>query len=292
MPDGFLTRRRLLATATAALATSGFQKANALTPAGPLQSSEKRRISIAVKLHMVQEKLSIGEKFQLLKDLGFDGVEVSIRDRNLVPEITRATHASDLPVHGVVNSSAPDISTAIRMASDIGADSVLIVAEQNANRYYDQNFGHWRNQLNAALPLAEKHNVRLLIENVRATFLKKAEEMARFLDSIDSPMKGAYFDTGNTITWTKQSAEHWARVLGQRISKIDVKDRGHANFGDPKLASATAIGTDGGEVHWKNVRAELKRVNFSGWATAEVRGGDRKRLQQIAEWMRVVLRTE
>ena len=113
--------------------------------------------------------------------------------------------------------------------------------------------------------------------------------MARFIDSFDSSAVGAYYDTGNTITWTRQSAEHWAHVLAQRIQKIDIKDRGHADFGDANLRSATAQGTDGGEVHWTNVRHELTVNNFQGWATAEVKGGDRKRLQDIATWMNSVL---
>ena len=40
---------------------------------------------------------------------------------------------------------------------------------------------------------------------------------------------------------------------------------------------------------WPAVRAALKDINFKGWATAEVRGGDRERMQEIAERMNKVL---
>ncbi|MBL6911072.1 MAG: TIM barrel protein [Pirellulales bacterium] len=141
-----------------------------------------------------------------------------------------------------------------------------------------------------AIPIAEKWGVSLCIENVRATFLKTGEEMARFIDSFDSPFVRSYFDIGNSITWTEQSAGHWAQVLGRRIYKLDIKDRGHPEFGDAKLKRAgITTGTDGGEVNWVEVREELNRVSFSGWATAEVTGGDRKRLAGIAGWMRDVL---
>lgn len=249
----------------------------------------QKRIPIAVKFNMVREDLPIVEKFRLLKEIGFDGVEVSVRDRKSVSDFAEAAVQSKLPVHGVVNSSDPDISSAVRMAADLGADSVLLVAEQKAGLCYDQNFGHWLNQIREAIPLAEKMQISLLVENVRATFLKTAEEMSRFIDLSDSPIVGAYYDTGNTITWTDQSAEHWAKTLGSRIRKIDVKDRGHSEFGDAKLRSLTAQGTDGGEVHWENVRRELDDVSFTGWATAEVRGGDRERLAGIATWMKSVL---
>ncbi len=258
----------------------------AVAGGGPLAG----RIRKAVKFHMIGEDLGVLDKFKLLGDLGFDGVEVresATLDRR---EVARAIEASGIPVHGIINSSNPDIRAAIELASFYGGTSVLIVAREDPKRTYEENFRHWRRLIRAAVPHAEKHRIRLLVENVRATFLKTAEGMARFIDQCESPMVGAYFDVGNTITWTKQPAEHWARVLGRRIGKLDIKDRGHAEFGDPKLRSQTAVGTDGGEVHWANVRKELARISFSGWATAEVRGGDRKRLAGIARWMDRVLR--
>ncbi|NOX98591.1 MAG: sugar phosphate isomerase/epimerase, partial [Verrucomicrobia bacterium] len=78
-------------------------------------------------------------------------------------------------------------------------------------------------------------------------------------------------------------------ILGGRIYKMDIKDRGHAEFGDAKLMRKGAEGSDGGEVNWLKVREELVRSSFSGWATAEVVGGDRKRLAGIASWIRDVL---
>ncbi len=257
----------------------------AAASSGPLSGKIKK----AVKFHMVMEDLSVVDKLKLLRDVGFDGVEIRTADKVDRREVAEAIEATGFPVHGIINSSNPDIREATDLARLYGGTSVLIVASEDEKRSYDENFRHWQQVIGSAVPYAEKHQVRLLIENVRATFLKTAEEMARFIDLCDSPMVGSYFDVGNTITWTKQSPEYWARVLGKRIVKLDIKDRGHPEFGDPKLRSKTAIGTDGGEVHWANVRDELDRAQFSGWATAEVKGGDRRRLAGIAKWMDQVL---
>ncbi len=248
-----------------------------------------RKIRIAVKYNMVIENLSATDKFKLLRDLGFDGVEVYTRDADDRRAFLRAREQSGLPVHGVVNASSPDIKTAVELASYLGGDSVLVLAAEDKKLTYDENAQHWQNLIRPVVPIAEKHKIRILIENVRATFLKTAEGMIEFIDSFATPYVGAYYDTGNTITWTKQSAEHWARVLGQRIGKIDVKDRGHPEFGDEKLKSKTARGTDGGEVHWENVRKELAAIKYTGFGTAEVRGGDRKRLARMVKWMDRVL---
>jgi len=248
------------------------------------------KIKKAVKFAMVSEPLGVTDKFKLLQDLGFDGVEVYTRNREDTAAYRKAIDATGFPVHGVVNSSDPDIADAVEMARELGGDGVLVLAKEDPKLSYDANFKHWQKLVRAAIPVAEKRQVRLLIENVRATFLKTAEGMARFIDSFETPWVGSYYDTGNTITWTEQDAEHWARVLGERIGKIDIKDRGHAEFGDAKLARPGAKGTDGGEVHWVNVRKELAKIDFRGWATAEVKGGDRKRLAGIAKWMDTVLR--
>ncbi len=249
------------------------------------------RIKKAVTFNMIREDLSVLDKFKLLADVGFDGVEVHAAAKLDRQEVAKASEATGIPVHGVMNSSRPEIRESVELAKFYGATSVLVVAAEDPKLTYDENFRHWRQLVRAAVPHAEKHQIRLLVENVRATFLKTAEGMARFIDQCESPMVGAYFDVGNTITWTEQPAEHWARVLGRRIGKVHIKDRGHAEFGDPKLASKTAVGTDGGEVDWASVRKELARINFSGWATAEIRGGgDRKRLAGIAKWMDQILR--
>jgi hexulose-6-phosphate isomerase len=255
----------------------------------PVLAADARRIRIAVKYTMIQEPLDVVDKFKLLRDLGFDGVEVYARDRKQQDTYLEAREISGLPVHGAINASSPDIAGGIEMAAALGGDSLLVLAQENSQLSYEANSERWRKLITPAIPLAEKHRVRILIENVRATHLKTAEGMNRFIDSFANPIVGSYYDTGNAITWTKQSAEHWARVLDERIGKIDVKDRGHAEFGDAKLKSKTAKGTDGGEVNWVEVRRHLRTIDYRGWATAEVKGGDRKRLARMARWMDQVL---
>lgn len=275
-----LPSRRLFLSLASALPLFGYA-------AGPLAG----RIRIAVKYQMIDEpKLDIAEKLDLLRKLGFDGTELKTDEKVDTDELKRAIESTGFPVHGIINASIPDIIPGVELAHKLGADSVLVLAREYQELSYRENFDRWSERVRLALPLAEKYGIRLCIENVRATFLKTAEGMAEFIDSFQSPWVRSYFDLGNTITWTEQSAEHWATVLGERIYKLDIKDRGHPEFGEPDLKREGIItGTDGGEVNWKDVRKQLTGVNFEGWATAEVRGGDRTRLKGIEGWMRDVL---
>lgn len=274
-------RRQVLSFAGAAFGVSGSARAR-----GPLAGS----VRIAVKYHMINEPdLSVLEKFQLLESLGFDGVELKTDQRVDHAEVDEAIQRSGLPVHGIINASDPEIIPGVELAARWGADSVLVLAAENKELSFGENFRYWQERVREALPLAREKKIALCIENVRATFLKEAEQMVRFIDSFEGDTVRSYFDLGNTITWTGQSAQHWAKVLGKRIYKLDIKDRGHPVFGDSKLRRPGVVGTDGGEVHWEKVRQILDEIDFSGWATAEVRGGDRERLAGIAGWMRDVL---
>ena len=285
-----LSRRKFI-TGTSALLGSGVvgnsHGAESEFGPGPLAG----RVKIAVKYQMVNEpELSAVEKFRLLQELGFDGTELRTADRKDSEEVMAAIEETGFPVHGIINSSDPDIIPAIDLAVRCKSDSVLVLAAEQKNMSYRENFAHWQKLIRAALPSAEKVDVKLCIENVRATFLKTGEAMAEFIDSFDSPAVRSYFDLGNTITWTEQLAEHWAEVLGKRVYKLDIKDRGHPEFGDARLKrEGIKGGTDGGEVNWAGVREILVANGFSGWATAEVAGGNRDRLAGIARWMRDVL---
>ncbi len=277
-----LSRRKLLQAGTAA--ALGLNSAQAR---GPLAG----RVQIAVKYQMVNEPdFTPLQKFQLLRDIGYDGVEIASFEKVDSDEIVEARKRSGLPIHGVVNAGNPEVIPAIELASKYGAETVLVFAQEDRKQSYEENFIRWQKIISEAVPAAEEKNITLCIENVRATFLKTGEEMARFIDSFETKRVRSYFDLGNTITWTEQSAEDWAAALGDRIFKLDIKDRGHPEFGDKKTARAgVTTGTNGGEVNWKAVREHLTKIQFSGWATAEVGGGDRERLTRMADWIRDVL---
>ena len=287
---GMHNRRQFLGKSVAALAAGTAYRgwdAVGKSAAGPLAG----RVKIAVKYQMISEpKLTVLEKFEMLKEIGFDGTELKVDDKVASDEILAAIDATGLPVHGIINSSDPDIISAVELAARCHSDSVLVLAAEQKGLSFEDNVAHWQKLIRPAIPVAEKAGVKLCVENVRATFLKTAESMAEFLESFQSPVMRSYFDLGNTITWTEQTGEHWAEVLGKRVYKLDIKDRGHAEFGDAKLKRDDAVGgTNGGEVNWAEVRRILAANGFSGWATAEVAGGDRERLACIAAWMRDVL---
>ena len=269
--------------------------------------SQRGRIKKAVKFGMVEEDLSILEKFKLLKRLGFDGVEMdspSDLDRG---EVLGARDESGLPIHGVVDSvhwrktlSDPDpavraegldgLKTALDDAHAYGATTVLLVpAVVNKTVSYADAYIRSQAEIRKVLPMAEEVGVKIAIENVWNHFLLSPLECARYIDEFESDWIGWYFDVGNIINYSWP--EHWIHTLGSRILKIDIKEysREKRNTEGPYAGFRVPLGE--GDCDWPAVVKALEEIGYEGWGTAEIPGGDTTRLRDIAERMDRILPT-
>lgn len=260
----------------------------------------------SLKFSMVKEDgMSILEKFQMLKELGFDGVEMdspSDLDRD---EVIRASKESGLQIPGVIDSvhwkmtlSDPDpevraqglegLKTALSDAKAYGATTALLVpAVVNKDVSYDDAYTRSQAEIRKALPYAEETGVKIAIENVWNHFLLSPLEMARYIDEFESPWIGAYFDIGNIVNygWPEQ----WIRILGPRILKTDVKEFSRKKRDEEGLWAGFKVKLGEGDCDWSAVRQALKDIGYSGWGSAEVPGGDRERLREISERMNRIL---
>ncbi len=250
----------------------------------------------AVKFHMVlEDKMSVLDKFKMLHDLGFDGTEIrsreikEISDKGIYSrkEIEVAISKTGLPVHGVVNSSDPDLTTAIELSGALGGTSILTVCRYDRKLSLRENWERDQATIRKGIPAAEKHGVKILVENVWASYLISAFDVERFLDEIDSPWVGSYFDVGNNVRWGV--AEHWVKHLGKRIVKLDIKEYDIGKQRNEGLGAGFKVPLGEGSIDWAAVRAQLGAIGFEGWATAEIPGGGRERLAEIAERMDRVL---
>ena len=260
-------------------------------------TQNKGHIFKSVKWGMIKEGDSVLEKFELQKELGFDGIEMNSPQNVDLDEAVAASKKTGMPIHGVVDSvhwkvrlSSPDenvrekgrlaLEKAILDTGYLGGDSVLLVPGRVKGE--DESHDHvWKRsqaEIRKVLPLASKHGVRILIENVWNGFCEKPEQLRDYLDEFESPWVGSYFDIGNHQKFSPPA--NWIRALRHRIVKLDVKDWGvKGGFGK--------IGD--GDVDWTDVRKALAEINFTGWCTAEVNGGKRERLADIAARMNKVL---
>lgn len=167
-----MQRRDFLLTTCALTVASN---ATNVTATNVTAAENTEKIKKAVKYHMVSGKLSVQEKFQLVKDLGFDGIEtrVALGDKNkgLVDAYLDASQKTGLPIHGVIHSNNPTLKEAVDQASYLGANSVLHVVPYNQKVGYFKNYQQTQATIRAAVSRAEQKRVMILLENVWATFL-------------------------------------------------------------------------------------------------------------------------
>ena len=298
-PGCSISRRNFLRAGTAALAAPcllGRHSLEAATADAP--TSLRGRLYKTLKIGMVDLPGSLTDKFKVLKEVGFDGVEMDVPGMNVAATRT-AIAESGLPVDGSVCSThwsvrhsdpspatrakaLADLETALRDTHAVGGHTVLLVVghgnDGTEREVWDRSVANIR----LALPLAAKLGVYIAIENVWNHFLyqhdgpanQSADKIRDYVNALNSPWVGVQFDIGNHQKYGKPA--EWVRTLGRQIVKLDVKDwgiqPGWAKIGD-------------GDVDWPGVRRALLDIGYTGWAAAEVEGGGRDQLRDISQRM-------
>lgn len=287
MKDSVSERRSFLKYAATTTIAAGFLSRSTKVQANK-QSTKLRK---ALQLGMLPKNLSDAEKFKLAKECGFDGVEAyPMDDLDAARQLGRLARQADVPIHSIVYGgwgaplSDPDpkviekgltgMETALRSANALGAEAVLLVpAIVTETVSYGQAYKRSQEHIRKLLPLAEQLHVIIAVENVWNKFLLSPLEFARYVDEFESPWLKAYFDIGNVIIFGY--SQDWIRTLGKRIVKIHLKDFKRKGYQWTNLLE--------GDVNWKQVRQALGEVEYDGFMTTELHGGDRVYLTDLSE---------
>ena len=267
--------------------------------AAPVKSAAK--FKKAIEFEMIGEKLPVLDKFKLLKELGFDGVEVQSAGRPDREEFLKAREATGVEIHSVMNTdhwkkplSHPDpkvreecrksVQGSLEDAKYWGASAILLVpAVVSKEIAYDEAYTRSQAEIRKLAPIAEKLGVAIGVEFVWNNFLLSPLEFARYLDEISSPMVRAYFDCGNVVRygWPEQ----WVRLLGKRLCKIHIKEYSRQKEKDEGVWAGFDVELMEGDCDWPSVMKALRAAGYSGYITAEVKGGKKARMAELAGLM-------
>jgi hexulose-6-phosphate isomerase len=266
----------------------------------------KPNIKICLKYGMVKGNMSVLEKFQMLKDIGFDGVEMDSPNNLNNDEVIEASKKTGLEIPGVINSvhwqspmSHPDekvrakcveaMKTSLNDCKVYGGTTVLLVPGVVNNEVsYDEAYNRSQEEIRKLIPYAEETGIKIAIENVWNNFLISPIEAARYIDELDSKMVGWYFDVGNIVRYGWP--EHWIRILDKRIMRIDVKEYSRKKQSEEGIWKGFEVELMEGDCNWPAVMEALDDIGYHGWASAEVPGGDRKRLEDISKRMQKIFK--
>ena len=250
---------------------------------------------------MIGEEGSVMEKFQLVKSLGFDGIELDSPDDLNDSEILEAKEKTGLEIPGLVNSvhwkqtlSDPDPAVrqqcvdatiaGLHRCKKLGGTTVLLVpAVVKSDVFYEDAYLRSIEEIHKILPTAKETGVKIAIENVWNNFLISPVEARDYIDQFESAYIGWYMDIGNVVRYGWPS--HWIKTLGHRVLKVDIKDYSREKQRNEGIWEGFKVKLGDGDADWPAVNKALAEIGYSGWGSAEVPGGDRNRLQEISERM-------
>lgn len=313
-PSTSLNRRGFFSAATAAVASATAVVSGVAPVLAADAASGKivtpptgKSILLACKLGMIAKevdgkKRSIVERLQMAGEAGFDGVDFDEAGSFTAEQARDAVRESGVFVHNAINhahwgqrltspkveerdQSRANIEHCMRLSHAAGGVGVLVVIGSGQDGPEAEIEERCRQEIRKLLPLAGALGQPFLIENVwnkmqydhDAPPEQSPERFIRFVDSFKSPWVGMYYDIGNH--WKYGQPGEWIRAFGHRCVKLDVKGFSRATNKWAEIASPED------DLPWADVRKALSDIGYHGWATAEVGGGDVKRLTVVRQQM-------
>lgn len=297
-----MNRKNFIRSATLIAGASAVIMPSVFASDSQGKTVDKVTLKKSLGFGMIKEDLSLTDKFKLAKDLGFDGVELNSPTDFKKSEILEAKAKSGIELPSVVNKdhwakplSDPDpqvreqciqsVAQSLQDIKDFGGDTVLVVpGVVNEKVSYEQAYNTSLDSVRKLIPYAEKTGMQIGLENVWNNFILSPVEAKRFLDEINHPLVGWYFDIGNILRYGWP--EHWIKTLNSRIMKFHIKEFSRELMDKEGLWAGFKVNLLEGDNNWPVVMKAVSEINYrGGWITAEVNAGDRNHLKDISERM-------
>lgn len=288
---------------SAFLAAQGLAAAEP-APLGTLVAEPPHKFDMKKSINLwalpYPQKMTLEQCFRIVKDAGFDGVEVNY---NLEGDISPEASADDLKrigdsarkigleISGLcsflfwpysLTSNDAERRTRgrelagkmVKAAAALGTKNLLVVPgavyipwnpepEPVSN---DVCLSRAREAIQGVLADAERLGVSLNMENIFANgFLMSPQEMNAFVDDFKSDAVGVHFDTGNIMQF--QFPQHWIEQCGKRIRNVHLKEYSK-QAGTEFTLNAFRPLLDG-TTDWPAVLTAFEKVGYNGWLTFE-----------------------
>jgi L-ribulose-5-phosphate 3-epimerase len=161
------------------------------------------------------------------------------------------------------------IKKQIDVSQICSADTILVVPGYVGTPFapgivrYDYAYQRAQEAISELAPYAEAAKVAIGIENVWNKFLLSPIEVKRFLNEINSPYVGAYFDVGNIIYIGYP--DQWIQILGKKyIKKLHFCDCRADQCGLGMFVDLLE-----GDVDFVKVMHALRDIEYDDWIVVE-----------------------
>ena len=268
--------------------------ASSIAPAAPIRAAATLSLKKGLVMDMLPEKLSIADRFQLAKNVGFEVVQAPTTfEEHAAEEIKTAADKAGIHIDSVMNmahwkyplssgdsavveASLNSMRTSLHNAKLWGSHVVLLVpAVVNPQTPYRDAWTRSQIQIRKLLPLAAELKIVIAIEEVWNKFLLSPLEMVTYIEEFKSPWVKAWLDVGNVLLYGYP--QDWIRTLGKQIVKVHIKDfkRGDGTYAFVNLGD--------GDADWPVVRQAFADTGYNGSAIVELDGGDEAYLRDVSQ---------
>ncbi len=246
-------------------------------------------MKVGISCIITPSEWSFAELLKKCPELGYEAVELVISDAG---ELTLDTEPAQLAgmaaeaqaagvqlasvalLAGSVNIMSNDaairsaamvaIERGLHVTQALGVDTMLVTpGTLGPDCHYDEAYFNALSSLRALAATVEEIGVNLALEYVWNWFLVSPLEYRRFLDDVDCPLIGFYFDSGNMVI--QGYPEQWVNILGRHIKKVHLKDFRRSDHSWPPLTE--------GDVDFPAVMAELRNIGYDDALLSEVDAG-------------------
>ena len=168
------------------------------------------------------------------------------------------------PVQSVRDQGLEMALKMLEAAHTLGADTILLVPGLvTPSVGYREVYSRSQRAILELEEKAQELDIVIAIENVWNRFLLSPLEMAQYIDELNSPNVGVYFDVANILAYGYP--EDWLRILGERIKAVHYKDF-RKDIGN--ILGFTHLLH--GDVNWSAVTGALRDIGYAGYVTVEV----------------------
>jgi hexulose-6-phosphate isomerase len=231
-----------------------------------LSSATDDILAIGRSVGMTTERpggLSVSSTDAEIRDVARLAAQAGIRVHSLATMMLFFYPLSS-PIPAVRDRGIHIVRRMIHAGAILGADTILIYPGMvTPSVGYGEVYRRSQAVLRDIEVEARREGVVLALENVWNRFLQSPLEMARYIDELQSPYIGVYFDVANVLRLGYP--EDWLRILGPRVKGIHFKDfrRDVDNIrGFTHLLH--------GDVDWPAVAGALREIGYAGFVTVEV----------------------
>lgn len=231
------------------------------------------KLSVFTKPWKSQSIAEIGEK---LAGLGFDGIEFPLRDgyqvepkraEQQLPKLARELAGFGLSVFSVASSTDEPIFAACAEAS---VPMIRIMANMALEEGYMASEQRERKYLDSLLPLCEKYDVQVGVQQHYGTSVIDAMGLLHLLEGLDSRYIKAVWDSAHDGL-TGRAPEHGLDIVWSHLGMVNLKNAFYQRSNGPEAGQAEwkryfTLGRHG-MASWPRVAAYLQQRNYNGVVT-------------------------